>query len=100
MQKHSVVMTPNSHCYLDHYQSGNPTEPLAIGGYLPLEKVYTFSPIPTDLPEEFHAYILGGQANLWTEYIPDFKQANYMLFPRMLALSEKVWNKKCNCYRT
>lgn len=98
MQKHTVVMTPNSHCYLDYYQSGNPTEPLAIGGYLPLEKVYTFSPIPTDLPDEFHAYILGGQANLWTEYIPDFKQANYMLFPRMLALSEKVWNKNGRSY--
>lgn len=90
-QKHAVVMTPGSHCYFDHYQSENPNEPLAIGGYTPLEKVYDFNPIPSGLTAEQEKFILGGQANVWTEYIPDFKQAEYMVFPRALALSQALW---------
>jgi len=90
-QNHSVVMTPTTYCYFDYYQSGDKSEPLAIGGYLPLEKVYEFSPIPNALSEEKHQYILGGQANLWTEYISTFEQVEYMVYPRALAMSEKLW---------
>ena len=96
--KHPVVMSPTTYCYFDYYQSDNPNEPLAIGGYLPLEKVYQFSPIPPSLDSSYHQYILGGQANLWTEYIPDFEQLMYMTYPRALALSEKLWNKTTPSY--
>jgi len=88
---HYVVMSPGSHCYFDHYQSTNPNEPLAIGGYTPLEKVYEFDPIPSGFTPEQQSYILGGQANLWTEYIPDMKQLEYMTYPRALALSQALW---------
>lgn len=96
--KHPVVMSPTTYCYFDYYQSDNPHEPLAIGGYLPLEKVYQFSPLPKELDSNFHSYILGGQANLWTEYIPSFDHLMYMTYPRALALSEKLWNKKALTY--
>jgi hexosaminidase len=90
-QNHDVVMTPGSHCYFDHYQ-GNPAfEPIAIGGYTPLEKVYSYHVIPSQLPPEKHAFILGAQGNLWTEYVYTEKHAEYMLFPRVLALAEVVW---------
>ena len=92
-QEHYVVMTPGSHCYFDHYQSSNPNEPLAIGGYTPLEKVYDFNPIPKGFTEQQAHYILGGQANLWTEYIPDMKQLEYMTYPRALALSQALWSE-------
>ncbi len=88
---HYVVMSPGSHCYFDHYQSKNASEPLAIGGYTSLEKVYDFNPIPGDLSTDEAAYILGGQANLWTEYIPDMHQLEYMTYPRALALSQVLW---------
>lgn len=88
---HKVVMTPNSHCYFDYYQSENEDEPLAIGGFVPLEKVYHFNPIPEGLTEEEASFVLGAQGNLWTEYIPDGKQVEYMIFPRITALSESVW---------
>lgn len=91
-QHHNVIMTPTSHCYFDYYQSDLPTEPLAIGGYLPLKKVYSYNPIPHELTPEEGAYILGAQGNVWTEYMPTFEQVQYMVFPRMLALSEVVWN--------
>jgi hexosaminidase len=91
-QQHKVIMTPTSHCYFDYYQSDNDNEPLAIGGFLPLEKVYNFNPIPKELTDEESKYILGAQGNLWTEYIPNEKQAEYMLFPRMIAMSEVVWS--------
>jgi hexosaminidase len=91
-QEHYVVMSPGSHCYFDHYQSKAKDEPLAIGGYTPLEKVYDFNPIPKELDERFHPYILGGQANLWTEYISTFKQVEYMVYPRAIALSQVLWN--------
>ena len=95
-QKHNVVMTPTSHCYFDYYQSTNPDEPIAIGGFLPLEKVYGFNPIPTELSAEESKYILGAQGNLWTEYIPTEDHVEYMVFPRILAMSEVVWSKNEN----
>lgn len=95
-QHHNVIMTPSSHCYFDYYQSENEDEPLAIGGFLPLEKVYSFNPIPDELTPEESKYILGVQANVWTEYIPDSKQVEYMVFPRILAMSELDWSKKEN----
>jgi hexosaminidase len=92
-QKHPVVMTPTSYCYLDYYQSGNPSEPLAIGGYLPLEKVYQFDPLK-GLENQYKQYILGGQANLWTEYLPTMNAVQYNLFPRLLAMSEVLWTQE------
>lgn len=95
-QGHDVVMTPTAYCYFDYYQSNAPDEPLAIGGYLPLETVYRFEPIPDALTAQEGKYILGTQANLWTEYIPDFKQVEYMILPRMIALAEVAWSPKVN----
>lgn len=88
---HFAVMTPGAYCYFDHYQGDPQTEPLAFGGFTPLDKIYSYSPVPEELTEEESKYILGVQANLWTEYIPDFKQVEYMLFPRLMALSEVGW---------
>jgi hexosaminidase len=90
--KHQVVMTPTSYCYFDYYQSGHPSEPLAIGGYLPLEKVYQFDPVK-GLEDEYKRYILGAQANLWTEYLPTMKAVEYSAFPRLIAMAEVLWNK-------
>ena len=90
---HDVVMTPTKFCYFDHYQSTNHAiEPKAIGGFLPLKKVYEFDPIPTNVPSAFRSRILGGQANLWAEYIPNLRQAEYMMFPRLGALAEANWS--------
>ncbi len=89
---HNVIMTPTSHCYFDYYQSENEDEPIAIGGYLPLEKVYGFNPIPEELTEEESKYVLGAQGNVWTEYIPTEDQVEYMVFPRIFAMSEVVWS--------
>lgn len=91
---HDVVMTPGSHCYFDHYQSQNPGEPLAIGGYLPLDKVYSYDPVPKSLTEAEQKHIMGVQANMWTEYIPAFSDVQYMIFPRIAALSEVAWSRK------
>ncbi len=93
-QKHEVVMTPTTYCYFDYYQSGHPSEPIAIGGFLPLEKVYQFNPLPEELSELDEKYILGGQANLWTEYIASMNQLEYMTYPRALALAQAVWCKE------
>lgn len=94
-QKHTVVMSPNSHMYFDHYQTRDTKdEPLAIGGFLPLKKVYSYEPIPEELTQEEQKYILGAQANVWTEYIPSTSHAEYMLFPRVCALAEVVWTPK------
>ena len=90
-QKHNVVMTPTSHCYLDYYQSQSDDEPLAIGGFLPLEKVYSYDPLPSKLNAEEAKYILGVQGNVWTEYMPTFEQVEYMAFPRAIALAEVGW---------
>lgn len=91
-QHHNVILTPGSYCYFDHYQSEDKDEPLAIGGFLPLEKVYNFNPIPEELTPEEAEYVLGAQANLWTEYIPTPEKVEYMVFPRILAMSEVVWS--------
>jgi len=89
--KHFAVMTPGAYCYFDHYQGDPQSEPNAFGGFTPLEKVYSYNPIPAELNAEQAKYILGVQANLWTEYITDFKQVQYMIFPRLMALSEVGW---------
>ncbi|MDB2612436.1 family 20 glycosylhydrolase [Flavobacteriaceae bacterium] len=93
-QQHHVIMTPTSHCYFDYYQSENEQEPLAIGGYLPLEKVYNFNPIPDELNDDETKFVLGAQGNVWTEYMQTSEQVEYMVFPRILAMSETVWSKK------
>lgn len=90
-QGHYVVMSPTSYCYFDYYQSSHDSEPLAIGGFLPLEKVYQYNPIPEDLSEEEAKFILGGQANVWTEYIPEYYLVEYMTYPRALALMQGLW---------
>ncbi|HEV2391928.1 MAG TPA: beta-N-acetylhexosaminidase [Verrucomicrobiae bacterium] len=90
---HDVVMTPTAYCYFDHYQSTNhATEPHAIGGFLPLNQVYAFDPIPADLEAQYRSHIIGAQANLWTEYVPSFKHVQYMAFPRLCAMAEVGWS--------
>jgi len=94
-QGHDVIMTPTSHCYFDYYQSKNTDqEPLAIGGYLPIDTVYSFEPTPTELSEKEAKHILGAQANVWTEYMATTEHVEYMLLPRLSALSEVVWSPK------
>lgn len=88
---HYVVMSPTTYCYFDYYQSSHEVEPLAIGGFLPLEKVYKYSPVPEGLTPEEAKYVLGGQANVWTEYIPSFDQVEYMTYPRALAMIQGLW---------
>jgi hexosaminidase len=96
-QKHNVVMSPGKPCYFDHYQTRDRSkEPLAIGGYNPIENVYAYNPIPKKLPAEDRPYILGAQGNVWTEYIVNFKQVEYMAIPRMIALSEALWSRAAN----
>ncbi|NHE58278.1 beta-N-acetylhexosaminidase [Cyclobacterium plantarum] len=92
---HDVIMTPNSHMYFDHYQAEDKTtEPLAIGGFLPLEKVYGYNPVPEALTTEEGKHVLGVQANLWTEYLATNNKMEYYLFPRALALAEVAWKPK------
>ena len=93
-QKHNVVMSPGTHCYFDHYQGDPAQEPLAIGGFTTLQKVYSFEPIPAELTTEEGKYILGAQGNVWTEYINTPKHVEYMAVPRMLALAEVLWSPK------
>jgi hexosaminidase len=90
-QHHYVVMTPGSHVYFDHYQGEPSLEPTAIGGLTTLEKVYSFEPTPDVLSPQEKKYILGAQANVWTEYIPTSEHVEYMVFPRISALSEVLW---------
>ncbi|MBZ0303418.1 MAG: beta-N-acetylhexosaminidase [Anaerolineae bacterium] len=90
---HDVVMTPNTHCYFDYYQSeDNEGEPPAIGHYLPLEHVYMFDPVAGIAEDKAH-HVIGGQGSLWTEYIPTTEQAEYMAYPRAVALAETVWSE-------
>ena len=90
--KHFAVMSPGEFCYFDHYQGDKNTEPLAFpNSFTSMEKVYSYNPIPKELSAEESKFILGTQANLWTEYIPNFAQVEYMIFPRMMALSEVAW---------
>ncbi|HMB93780.1 MAG TPA: family 20 glycosylhydrolase [Rhodothermales bacterium] len=93
-QGHDVIMTPNSHVYLDHYQGDPDHEPLAIGGFSPLEKVYAFEPVPEDLNAEEARHVLGTQGNVWTEYMKTTDHVEYMVFPRLLALAEVGWSPK------
>ncbi|GAB3924681.1 glycoside hydrolase family 20 protein [Larkinella terrae] len=90
-QKHNVVMTPGDFCYLDQYQGNPAQEPLAGGGFLPIEKVYSYEPTPTELSPEQQKYILGVQGNVWTEYIPTTQHVEYMVYPRASALAEIGW---------
>lgn len=91
-QHHDVIMTPNTYLYFDYYQSKKvEDEPLAIGGYLPIEKTYNYEPMPKVLTKEEQQYIKGVQANLWTEYIPVFSQVQYMVLPRLGAAAEVQW---------
>ncbi len=108
---HKVIMSPGTHCYFDHYQSEDrDNEPLAIGGFTDVEKVYSFEPVPEELSKEEAKYILGAQGNVWTEYILTPDHVDYMIFPRMIALSEVLWSpvekrdysdflKRLNVYR-
>lgn len=89
---HDVIMTPNTYYYLDYYQTlDKANEPLAIGGYLPVEKCYSYEPFVEGMTDEHKSHILGVQANLWTEYIATDEHLQYMLLPRMAALSEVQW---------
>ncbi len=93
-QKHHVVMSPGSHCYFDHYQGDPANEPLAIGGYTTVQKVYSYEPVPAELNAEQAKYILGAQGNVWTEYILTPEHVEYMAVPRVLALAEVLWTPK------
>lgn len=91
---HNVIMTPGNTCYFDHYQADPSTQPLAIGGYLTLENVYQYEPIPAELDSDKGKYVLGAQANIWTEYISSTEHLEYMTYPRLLAMSEVTWSEK------
>ncbi|GDX50792.1 hypothetical protein LBMAG26_16510 [Bacteroidota bacterium] len=91
-QHHNAIMTPGKPLYWDHYQSKDSTEPHSIGGYNPVENVYAYEPIPASLPDSLHRYILGAQANVWTEYILTPDHVEYMVMPRLPALSEVLWS--------
>ena len=91
---HYAVMSPGSHCYFDHYQGDPANEPLAIGGYTTVQKVYSYEPIPAELKADQAKYILGAQGNVWTEYILTPEHVEYMAVPRMLALAEVLWTPK------
>jgi hexosaminidase len=91
---HNVIMSPGSHCYLDNYQADPETQPKAIGGYLTLEKAYSYEPVPAELNQGQAKYILGAQGNIWTEYIGTVEYLEYMTFPRLIALAEVTWSAK------
>lgn len=91
-QGHDVILTPNSHTYFDYYQATHQDEPTAIGGYLPLKKVFGFNPIPQVLQNtDAASHVLGAQGNVWTEYMATQDKVQYMIFPRIFAISEVVW---------
>lgn len=92
-ENHQVIMTPGSHVYLDHTQTKNETE-VTIGGYTNLEKIYSYEPIPKELNEDQAKYVLGAQGNVWTEYMANPAKVEYMIFPRLSALSEVLWSPK------
>ncbi|MBC5992067.1 beta-N-acetylhexosaminidase [Pontibacter cellulosilyticus] len=97
MRKHPVIMTPGKPLYFDHYQSQNPNDSLAIHGYNPLDAVYNYNPMPTALRGKPEArFILGAQGNVWTEYMGSPAKVEYMVFPRMTALSEVLWSNPQN----
>jgi len=91
---HDVVMAPTGNTYLDYAQSRDPNEPVGQTALLTLDKVYAFDPVPDELEPQFAKHILGGQAQVWTEYMADAKAVEYMAFPRLAALAEAVWTPK------
>lgn len=93
-QKHDVIMTPGKWLYFDHYQADPKTEPLAIGGFLPVDTVYSYEPQSVKLTEDQKGYVIGAQGNVWTEYIATTDYCEYMVYPRALALSEVLWTPK------
>ena len=93
---HKVVMSPHGYCYIDAPQDAPPTQPEAIGGYLPLEKVYSYDPTPKEMPEDVAQYILGVQGNLWAEFIPTDEHYEMMLWPRAIAIAEVGWSEREN----
>ena len=98
-QGNQAIMTPWDVCYFDHYQGSKLFEPMAQSGFLPLEKVYGWEPISSEITAENRDKILGGQANLWSEYILDAKHAEYMIYPRLLALAEVLWSTDYRNYQ-
>lgn len=93
-QGHDVIMSPESHCYFNFYQGPQNEEPIAFDGYTPLSKVYEFDPVVDTMTPEQAKHVLGGQANLWAEYLPNPKESEYMIFPRLAALAEVLWSPK------
>jgi hexosaminidase len=93
-QNHDVVMTPVGWCYFDYAQDTSASEPLSIGNYLPINKVYSYEPVPSQLNPEQASHILGAQANVWTEYMKTPEQVEYMVYPRASAMAEVVWSPK------
>ena len=91
-----VIMTPGTFCYFDRYQADPKTEPTTIGGYLPLQLVYRFEPVPDELSATEAKHVLGAQANVWTEYMPTPMSVEHMVFPRLSALAEVLWSSKGN----
>lgn len=89
---HKAIMTPGEFCYLDSYQDAPHTQPQAFGGYLPIEKVYSYNPVPDSLNNEEAALIYGVQGNVWAEYIPTEQQNEFMIYPRILAIAEIAWS--------
>ena len=92
---HDVVMTPSTHCYLDHYQ-GKVGQPKAIGGYTPWEKTYEFEPVAPEITPEKARHVLGGGGNLWTEYMPNYGHLQFMAYPRACALAETLWSPQAS----
>jgi hexosaminidase len=91
---HDVVMTPTSNLYLDYSQTHRTGEPPTGGGYLPLQNVYSYDPIPNGLTADQASHVLGAQGNIWTEYMPNMKQVEHMAFPRACALAEVAWSPR------
>ncbi len=92
-QKHNVIMTPGGWVYFDHSQTKN-EDSVVIGGYTTVQKVYGYEPVPAELSAEESNYVLGAQANVWTEYMKYPSKVEYMIFPRISALSEVLWSRK------
>jgi len=93
-QGHEVIMSPTDCCYFDYQQDTSSTEPMAIKKYLPVSTVYAYEPIPKQLTVEESKYILGAQANVWSEYLRTPEQVEYMVYPRASAMAEVVWSPK------
>jgi len=93
---HDVIMAPTSHTYFDYYQGPKENEPRAIGGHIPVDKTYSFEPVAPELTESQAKHVLGGQGQLWGEYIADQKHREYMAYPRAAALSEVLWSPREN----